>query len=250
MNTVNPESLANEFWSGTELQEIFPRNIEQAVAMRLPLALVKLPSVTARTVRSWLKDKHVTACVPEDRRDLLGCLVAYRGFGVVFVCGGDSPEEQRLTAAHEVGHFVVDYQLPRQQVIQALGEGIEDVLDGIRKATPAERASAILSRVHLGPHIHLLPKHGLDEDSDACVGNAEERAHRLGLELVAPRQQIIKLIQKLKAQGVHNTSEVSSKLALHFGLPVDSFSNLVESRFQPRPVSFLDDALIGIRSRR
>ena len=250
INDPSPETLAKKFWSGTGLQETFPRNIEQAIAMILPLAVVKMPSVTTGAVRRWLKNRHAAPSLPHDRRDLMGCLVAYRGHGVVFVCGADDPEEQRLTVAHEVGHFLVDYRFPRLQAIQALGERIAEVLDGFRQATPAERANAVLSHVRLGAHVHLLPRRGRDEDSDACVGYAEERAHRLGLELVAPRQLIIMLIQQLAAQGITSTEVVSSRLAVYFGLPANSFSNLVKPKSQRLPVSFFEDAMTAIREQR
>ena len=99
INDPSPETLAKKFWSGTGLQETFPRNIEQAIAMILPLAVVKMPSVTTGAVRRWLKNRHAAPSLPHDRRDLMGCLVAYRGHGIVFVCGADDPEEQRLTVA-------------------------------------------------------------------------------------------------------------------------------------------------------
>jgi len=240
--------LAKEFWLGSGLQGAFPRNIEQAIAMTLPLAVVKMPSVTAGAVRRWLKNRRVAASLPEDRRDLMGCLVAYRGHGIVFVCGADDPEEQRLTVAHEVGHFLVDYRLPRQQVIQALGETIVEVLDGFRQATPVERANAILSHVRLGAHVHLLPRRGKDEDSDACVGYAEERAHQLGFELVAPREHIMTLWGQLGAQEVTNSKEVSTRLAVYFGLPASAFYSIAEKINRRRPVSFFEDAMLTIKA--
>lgn len=250
INDPSPETLAKEVWSGTGLQETFPRNIERAIAMNLPLAVIKMPSVTTGGVKKWLKNRRAVLSLPDDRRDLMGCLVAYQGSGIVFVCGADDPEDQRLTVAHEVGHFLVDYRFPRLQVIQALGETIAEVLDGLRQATPAERANAVLSHVRLGAHVHLLPRRGRDEDSDACVGYAEERAHRLGLELVAPRQLIIVLMRQLAAQGITSTEVVSSKLAVYFGLPVNSFSNLVKQKSQRLPVSFFEDAMTAIKERR
>ena len=248
-NDLSPEILAKEFWSGTGLQEIFPRNIEQAIAMTLPLAVVKMPSVTTGAVRKWLKNQHVSASLPEDKRDLMGCLVAYRGHGVVFVCGADDPSEQRLTVAHEVGHFLADYRLPRQQVIQALGERIAEVLDGFRQATPAERANAVLSHVRLGAHVHLLPRRGTDEDSDACVGYAEQRAHQLGIELVAPHERIMRLWGKFGTQGMTNSKEISSRLAAYFGLPENAFCRISEKINRRRPASFLQDAISTIKAR-
>ena len=162
-----------------------------------PLALVKLPQLNAQMIGQWLERRHIITPLrlrqgarSRDQRDLHGGLVAYRGYGIIFVCGADDPAEQRLTVAHEVAHFLVDYVHPRQQVIQALGEHIAEVLDGLRKATPAERAAAILSHLRLGAHAHLLPRHGKDEDAQWVVAAAEDRAERLARELVAPQERV------------------------------------------------------------
>ena len=191
MQHPSPEILAHEFWVGTGLQDTFPRNIERAIAMKLPLALVKLPQLNTKVIGQWLEQRRIITPLaplrgrravrpfPLDQRDLLGGLIAYRGYGLIFICGSDDPEEQRLTVAHEVAHFLVDYLHPRQQVIQALGEPIAEVLDGLRKATPSERAAAILSHLRLGAHAHLLPRPGKDEDSQWVVAAAEDRADRL-----------------------------------------------------------------------
>src|SRR6266705_3738521 len=128
--TKSHEAIAREFWAGAGLPDKFPRDIEKAVALSLPFALVKLPRVTVPAIRRWLQARRLRAQVPNDRRELMGCLVAYRGLGIAFVCGADSDEEQRLTVAHETSHFLRDYLLPRQQIIRALGDDISDVLDG------------------------------------------------------------------------------------------------------------------------
>ena len=89
------ESIAREFWRGTNLDDKFPRDIEKAVALKLPLALVKMPRITVPDVRRWLYARRLRAQVPHDQRELMGCLVAYRGFGIAFVCGADPIDEQR-----------------------------------------------------------------------------------------------------------------------------------------------------------
>jgi len=77
--------MAREFWNGTGLGSVFPRNIEKVVALRLPLALVKLPRVTVPVIRRWLEDRCLRARVPNDQRNLMGCLVAYCGHGIAFI---------------------------------------------------------------------------------------------------------------------------------------------------------------------
>jgi hypothetical protein len=168
-------------------------------------------------------------------------LLAYRGHGFIFVSGSDGPEEQRLTIAHEVAHFLVDYLWPRRQVIQTLGERITDVLDGLRKATPAERAAAILSHVRLGAHLHVLPRSGIDEDQDSVVASAENRADWLALELVAPRKCILSFLQNLSAREAVDPQEVRIALAAYFGLPAYAFDAVTRGMSRYRPISFLAD---------
>src|SRR5207237_10778233 len=110
---------------------------------------VKMPQLNTKVIGRWLERRRIVIPLPLDQRDLLGSLIAYCGYGIIFVCGSDDPEEQRLTVAHEAAHFLVDYLHPRQQVIQALGEHMVEVLDGLRKATPSERGAAILSHLRL-----------------------------------------------------------------------------------------------------
>lgn len=244
------EELAREFWSGTGLDGTFPRNIEKAIAIRLPLALVKMPLLNAGAVGKWLLRRHVAAPLPADPRDLMGCLVAHRGHGVVFVCGHDEPEEQRLTVAHETAHFLVDYLLPRGHVIQALGERITDVLDGVRPPTPSEQAAAILSHVRLGPHIHLLPRMETDEESDAVVAHNEHQADRLALELVAPREHIIRFLRDLSSRETVNAEDAGSALGSYFGVSVHAFDSITREVRPHRPVSFLEDAITTLRGKR
>jgi hypothetical protein len=104
----SPETLAEEFWAGTGLHDVFPRKIEQVVAFKLPLALVPLSPLTVAAIGRWLQQRDIARRLPNDRRDLCGCLVAHGGRGFIFLCDTDSPEEQRLTMAHETAHFLIE----------------------------------------------------------------------------------------------------------------------------------------------
>jgi hypothetical protein len=249
MSSQNPEILAREFWSGTGLEKTFPRDLEQVIPLQLPLALIKLPVLTLQAIETWLAERRLRVSLPLYRHDLLGCLVAHRGHGFLFVCSADPADEQRLTIAHEIAHFLMDYLWPRQQVIQALGESVTDVLDGVRKATPAERATAVLSRIRVGAHLHLLPRPGTDEDTDAVTARTEARADRLALELVAPREQIHSFLPTLPAREALSFHEARAALALHFGLPAYAFASIVRPRNEIRPLSFLDDVRAALRRR-
>jgi hypothetical protein len=246
----SPETLAAEFWNGTGLHETFPRKIQQAIAFKLPVALVGLSPLDVAAIGHWLQQRDIATRLPSDRRDLCGCLVAHGGRGVIFITDTDSPEEQRLTLAHETAHFLTDYLWPREQVLHALGQGMAEVLDGLRLATPAERAAAILSRVHLGPHIHVLPRPGRDEGSDVVVAHAEDRADRLALELVAPRACVRDVLADLAARQRLTAEAARTALATHFGLPAYAFHDAIQRIFRRQPTSFVADIAEGLRRRR
>jgi hypothetical protein len=243
------EAIAREFWDRTGLTSAFPRDIEKAVALKLPLALVKLPRVTVPAVRRWLETRCLRAQVPNDRRELMGCLVAYRGVAIAFSSGADPSDEQRLTVAHEAAHFLRDYLLPRQEVLAVLGDKMADVLDGKRPPSPVERANAILAHVRLGPHIHLLPREGRDEDSDARVAAAEDMADSLGLELVAPRQRILSFMHST-GEAHRSSEEICVALGERFGLPQHVFERFVDQVHEPQIVSFLDDIRAVLKASR
>jgi hypothetical protein len=234
------EAIAQGFWNGTRLGAAFPRDIEKAVALKLPLALVKLPRVTVPMIRHWLEERRLRARVPNDQRDLMGCLIAYRGLGIAFIAGADSAEEQRLTVAHETAHFLRDYLLPRQELLTELGDEVADVLDGKRLPTPFERANAVLSHMRLGAHVHLMPRGGDDEESDHAVAGAENRADGLGLELVAPRARILTFVRIASKTSV-TPEDTCTVLSERFGLPRNVFQRFFDSSEPDRIVSFLED---------
>jgi hypothetical protein len=247
---ASPETLAGEFWAGTGLHDAFPRKIEQAIAFKLPLAPVGLSPLNVVSISQWLLQRDIATRLPDDRRDLCGCLVAFGGRGFIFICAADAPEEQRLTLAHETAHFLIDYLWPRQRVIHTLGEGIAEVLDGLRPATPAERAAAILSRIRLGPHIHVLPRPGKDEDSDVTVAQAEDRADRLALELVAPQARVRAVLDAVSARQAFTPDAARATLTTHFGLPAYAFNETIQCMFRGRLPSFVADIAEGLRRRR
>lgn len=238
---MNLEAIADGFWDETDLASIFPRNVEQALALKLPVDVVKLSVVTVRTVTNWLRQRRfVCAEFPDNGSDLMGCLYAEKGHGFIFLCGADSAVEQRFTVAHDTAHFIVDYWNPRQSVIAALGPEIEEVLDGIRPARAKERAAAILSRVRLGAHWHLLPRSGMDAESDPRIAHVEDRADALGLELVAPRRAILSfLASQCKGMIAENAAD---RLGEFFGLPSYVFEPFVSGFCQRRTPSFLEEA--------
>ena len=222
-STVREEKIAQEFWTGTGLADRFPREIETAVALKLPLTLVKVPSVNVDSVRRWLVSRRLRASLPPEQHELMGCLVAFRGFGVAFINGSDPVEEQRLTVAHETAHFLEDYLRPRRELLAGLGEGISEVLDGARAPTAAERANAVLAHLRVGVHVHLLPRRDASGALESMIDIVEDRADRLGLELVAPRRRVLEAC-RAAGRSFQSPMELAAILSLRFGLPGHAFA--------------------------
>jgi hypothetical protein len=244
------EALARDFWAGTGWRDTFPREIDQVAPLQLPLVIARQSPINAQAAGDWLQRRGMVVPLPHDQRDLHGCLVAHRGRGFIFVSAIDSAEEQRLTIAHEVAHFFVDYLLPRRQVMQALGTQMAEVLDGLRPPTPAERAAAILSHVRLGAHVHLLPRPGTGADDEVRVVRAEDRADRFALELVAPRACVRDILDDLAARQPLTPEAARTALAAHFGLPGYVFHDTVRHMFRRSPPSFVEGILAGLRQQR
>jgi hypothetical protein len=241
--------IADDFWHGLGHLKKFPRDIETAVTMRLPVGILKLPQLTGSTVADWLRERQLIVTTPLQRRQLMGCLVAYRGHGIIFLCGADDRDEQRLTIAHEAAHLLHDYLLPRNRAITVFGSSITEVLDGLRPPTPAERVEAVLEAVSLGAHVHLLPRSDRGWNFEPIVLESESRADAVALELLAPAACRGALITKLLAKG-NSAENICAALGTHFGIPAGVFRQFVEPRFT-RPVGgFLEEALLTLRTSR
>lgn len=186
MTPVWVAELADRFWAAAGEPPPFPRDLTRPATAGWPLAVVDLPHLTLAGVRRWLARLRVAVPVGEPDRRLRGCLVTRAGHGFVFADAQDPPAERRFSVAHEVAHFLRDYDARRRTAIARLGPGILDVLDGKRPATPGERIHAILRDAPVAAHVHLL---GRDPDGHPLTpleADAEAAADRLALELLAP----------------------------------------------------------------
>lgn len=217
MNDSDIRSVAADFWRLTGSPISFPRNLEASILWALPLAIVKIPRLRVQGVREWLDRDGFASIIPVVERELRACVVASRGRGVVFLDGADADDEQRLSLAHELAHFLLDYLLPRQRAIRAFGESILPVLDGDRQVTPEERLSAVLRGVHIGVYSRLWHRgpSGLAEDADVVA--REDAADILALEILAPRREVVARA-RLNTRDRRSDS-VAQLLKLEFGLP-------------------------------
>jgi len=199
-STVYIENMAQEFWTLAGGPPDYPCDIENAITFTLPLEVVDIPKLQVHDIQAWTyRTRTAHDILGRDRR-LHGCLLADRGEGVIFYDADDPLDEQRITLAHELAHFLVDYQAPRERAVSIFGPAILPVLDGDRPATNVERLHAVLSTVHLGRMSHIMerPDEGLPSNA---VLDIEERADRLALELLAPASLLQAQMQQATVHG-------------------------------------------------
>jgi hypothetical protein len=220
--------LARGFWLRVGENYEFPRNIERAAMTALPVVIVKIPRLTSDGITTWFRSRSVEVAVPASESGMLGCLVAHRGRGVVFVDGTEGVEEQRATVAHEIAHFIRHYLALRDRAFKALGPAVVEVLDGDRPPTFAERALSVLHDAPIGIHVHFMPR---DHGSD-FIAQIEREADELALELVAPRQAAL---QALGALTTRTPRQRRKALAAHFGLPEEWLRAYAPDPHRTRP---------------
>lgn len=180
------ENTAQEFWMLVGSAPTYPCDLQTAIILALPLELYPAARLRVSHVRDWARRVQVGACIQGQDRRLHGCLIAERGKGTIFFDAQDADAEQRFTLAHELAHFLLDYQVPRERAIAALGPSILPVLNSERPPSLEERLHAALSTVHLGTMSHFMerPEEGLPTSVVLAI---EDRADQLALELLAPQ---------------------------------------------------------------
>ncbi|MGH3714557.1 MAG: hypothetical protein ACRDT4_14015 [Micromonosporaceae bacterium] len=224
------------FWAQVPTGGRFPRDLDFAVLVGLPLAVVELPRLSLKTISEWL-GSHRLALGIAGRRDrrLRACLVALGGVGLIFVDAGDDATQRRVSLAHEAAHFIIEYLLPRKEVAHRRPELLE-VVDGRRPATSRERLSAVLGDVPIGVHTHMLDRTPAGHAATDRVDEAEWRARRVALELLAPQAVIL---ERMRHTGLRDQAEVRTLLVDEFGLPMsladDYAEQLLRLAAPPRP---------------
>jgi Zn-dependent peptidase ImmA (M78 family) len=185
-------AIAKDFWTKTGLKTKQPRDISGAVNLLLPIDIINLSELSIKKVVQWLNERSITFHLDVEDRNLHGFVLTYRGSGFIFINGTDPENERRYTIAHEASHFILDYKLPREKVIEKLGYQITEVLDGHRSPTIEERIDGLLSSVRVQPFTHLLEKVGDGSFDYVEILNSENDADALALELLAPNSNVIK----------------------------------------------------------
>src|SRR5262245_26511008 len=190
MTIVAPriKDAAKAFWkaAGGRNRYGMPADLERAVAFALPLGICRMPALSTAKVAAVLERIGTIPWSTSPDRPLCGCLVADVGVGLIFLDGGDPPDEQRYSLAHEIAHFLLHYLQPRRLMLDELGAGMLAVLDGKRPPTDSERLSAALRNIVLEPFRHAMARTSDGQISHFRTRSIESEADELALEILAP----------------------------------------------------------------
>jgi hypothetical protein len=213
------ENAAHEFWTLAGGVSGYPCDLEGSIPYALPLHVQTVPGLRVSHANGHARKAGLPYRFSGRDRRLSGCLLAYKEVGVIFLDTGIEEDERRFTLAHELAHFLLDYRAPRLRALEALGEGIRAVLDGLRPPTIEERVHAVLAGTRLGVVGHLMERPAAGLPSSTVLG-IENRADRLALELLAPAALVLE-----KAESLHGMSHrerantLSALLVWEHGLP-------------------------------
>ena len=246
--TINLISeLAENFWKEAELSPIYPLQpiiLEQAICLQLPIDIVRLNKLSAYKVVSWLAERNCKIDLEQDC-SLCGLLFIQKGQGIVFLNGTLPIADQCYTVAHEIGHYLLEFEHPRKKANLILGDKIEDVFWGIRKPTIEEELTGIIRQANVSPYIHLLEVECSSFEERFQIWTAEDRADALAFELLAPFK---KVCAQLNEKGEPCTfgsikKELPEILVRQFGLPhavAKQYANVIAYRLFPHGDSLID----------
>lgn len=216
------QNIASEFWAQACQQANSPYDISRAVSLLFPIDIVCLCELSLEKIEKWLRERGIKMPIDVNDRCLHGFVLAAKGNGLIFINGTDLEDERRYTIAHEISHFILDYKLPRDKVIEKLGESIVEVIDGLREPTIEERVSGLVKNVIVRPFTHLLEKEGDGSFKTISIYNSENKADALALELLAPCRDVIRLVSNEKEKSVFAVfNEKCAHILINsYGLPL------------------------------
>jgi hypothetical protein len=168
-------------------------------------------------VRDWLTGNGLTLHCGEPDRPLRACLLAHADHGFIFLDGSDHEDEQRLSLAHELAHFLRHYGYPRQRAARRLGKQALAVFDGKRPPTLGESFHSLLAGIPLGFHVHLMQRDAEGALVVSGIAAAEWEADLLAYELLAPADGVLSRASAVRGEPDRQT--VAAVLREFFGLP-------------------------------
>lgn len=177
--------LAKRFWSAVGDAPPYPRDLRAVLHWLDAVHVLEIPHLTLATAAEHFTRHNIPCPAAAHDRPLAGCFGGHGGIGVILYDPTLSPAEVRFTVAHEVAHYLRDYDAPRRRAAR-LGARAVEVLDGLRPPTPDERFAGILRHVALVAQTHFLDRDRTGRALTARAGEAERAADRLAYELLAP----------------------------------------------------------------
>lgn len=216
---TSSQQAVDLFWERCGEPEPFPRTLEQSIEFAFPVRVIKLPKLHLDKIETWFARRNTKYRFGCASRAVRGCLVAYGGTGFIFIDDADSPDEQRFTLSHEIGHFLIDYWMPRQKAILKFGADIIEVLDGLRKPSIEQRLHALLNNIHLGVYSELMTRADSVKSSQTEIWNAELRADRVAMTLLAPPEDVLAKTDVSPAKYADRIQNITGTLINEFGLP-------------------------------
>src|SRR5262249_51625367 len=96
MSALPIEMLAAEFWERAGVPLTFPRDLEPAIPLAVPAAVVRLEDLVPLTVRRWFLRRGIGLRLDVKDRPLDGCIVAYGGRAVLFLAAGLAADSARV----------------------------------------------------------------------------------------------------------------------------------------------------------
>ena len=228
--------LVNEFWKKVAATQSFPRDLERVLPFGYRLTVERVPDLKVSHVEAWLHARgHLQSFGCRDRQ-ISACLAAWGEAGAIFLCSEDGPDEQRFSIAHETGHFLTDFLAPRRRAVERLGPEIMAVLDGERPPTVDERLGAVLEGVPLGLYRNLMPRSNAGDIESGYVLRAEERADWVGLELLAPWDDVYTTLKRREALS-GGRDGASAIIREAYGLPARIAAQYAARLVRPGRVS-------------
>lgn len=199
ISSIQIQQLAKAFWKASLLEINFPISttlLEQAILLTEPIAVVKLNKLSLLEISKYFTARGNNINCPLDSKELYGFILSYNGYTYIFLNGTESAEEQRFTLAHEFAHYLLDYKLPRQSIIEKSGVAIIDALNNKRDFTAEEKLLALVQDYSLKAFTYLLDAPATSAFERLHVWKAENKADELAMELLAPYTNILQDISR------------------------------------------------------
>jgi hypothetical protein len=188
----DPRPVAERIWREVGYRPPHPRDLIRPIMETFDVAVLLIPRLSVDAINQWLTGHGRQPLRNHRNRGLRACLLARRGFGLIFVDGGMDHDERRYAVAHELAHFFVHYIELRRRAVARFGEHILSVLDGDRRPTVAERLSEIFQHAPLGPFDDFLVRDDTGKPPAAVI-DLENEADLVAMELLAPCAEVARL---------------------------------------------------------